>query len=202
MLHPVEELFTRRLAETKNAENAADYAALEQGEYATKLRHDAVMDNVVGLDHEVLDLGCGTGLFLDKLIERGVKPQKYDGYDGITLRAGPFSERLQKHGVKGGFHYKPMSASFESVSYGFYDAVVCIGVMGYWGYHTQEQVRSLHAKMRHVGDHGAMTFPMIWHPEAMGDGHIRRWVPSDIQDVLNVSQANTVVLEREFVIFW
>ena len=69
-------------------------------------------------------------------------------------------------------------------------------------YHTQRDVRSMYSTLRVAGHHGCMTFPMIWDSQQMGDLYLRRWDVTDVQDLLRLKDADIVVLEREFVIYW
>ncbi len=86
--HPTQDLYAKALAEAAAMDaDQADYFALNQGEYGTNLRHAAAaLERVEGLTGNVLDLGCGTGLFLDKMIEQGIRPEYYLGMDGMAER--------------------------------------------------------------------------------------------------------------------
>jgi SAM-dependent methyltransferase len=201
--HPTQELYQKALAEAAAMDAAqADYFALNQGEYGTHLRHTAVLDCVEGLDGNVLDLGCGTGLFLDKMIEQGIRPKYYLGMDGMPERHDPVSERLARHGVQGRFQEKPWNARFEDVMMPYVDAVLFVGMMGYWGYHSQRHVVSIHNKLKRVSKHGCVTFPMIYDPNSMGDSYLRRWEVNDVKDLLQLGTDNIKIIEREFVIYW
>ena len=203
--HPVEQHYRQRMREAAELADPSevDYHAIDQGRYGTTLRHRAVLDAVRGIDGgHVLDLGCGTGLLLDAMIERGDRPSWYIGVDGIAERQFMVRQRLVKHDVKGTFIWKEMSKRFEDVSFPYVDVVLCVGVMGYWGYHTQRHVKSMFAKMERLGDHGAMTFPMIYGPNNMSGDYYRRWDVSDVTDLLKIPENQVVILEREVVIYW
>ena len=203
MNHPVEQLYAARLAEAAALPSKeADYHALEQGEYGTNLRHKAVLDCTPGLGGKVLDLGCGTGLLLDKMAERGKKPTRYYGVDAMQERCEPLMARLTALGINGTFTAKPWDIRFEDMQFPHMDAALLVGVMGFWGYHTQRHVRSIHRFMTRKASHGCITFPMIWHPEQMGDLYLRRWDVDDVKDLLYLSNNQVVVLEREFIVWW
>ncbi len=51
----------------------------------------------------------------------------------------------------------------------YVDAALFVGMMGYWGYHTQRHVVSIHNKLKRVSKHGCMTFPMIYDANSMGE---------------------------------
>lgn len=202
-LHPVEALYRRRFEEARSLDaKEADYHALEQGEYGTELRHEAVLDHVSGLDGRVLDLGCGTGLLVEKMVARGLKPTSYLGIDGMPEREAPLLARLTRLGVNGRFQLKPMDVRFEDITLPVADAALFVGLMGFWGYHTQRHVGSIYRKLRCTAAHGCITFPMIWHPQHMGGGYYRRWEPTDVQDLLGLKSKNLILLEREFVVAW
>ena len=201
--HPTQELYQKALAEAAAMDaDQADYYALNQGEYGTNLRHAAVLEKVEGLTGNVMDLGCGTGLFLDKMIEAGIRPEYYLGMDGMAERHVPVNERLAKHGVQGRFQHKPWDIRFEDVMMPYVDAALFVGMMGYWGYHTQRHVVSMHNKLKRVSKHGCMTFPMIYDANSMGDSYLRRWEVNDVKDLLLLGTDNIKILEREFVIYW
>ena len=174
-LHPVEAHYRNRLKEAEGQDGQDDYLALDQGEYGTALRHAAVLDVVKGLDGNVLDLGCGTGMILDGIVARGLRPAYYLGMDGLADRRQPVLDRLQRYGIEGRFQHTPMAIRFEDVMMPYVDAVLFVGVMGYWGYHSQRHVRSIHDKLRRIGKHGCITFPMIYDANSMGDSYLRRW---------------------------
>ena len=201
--HPVEQFYEMRRAEAAATQDPreADYLALSQGEYGTRLRHSAVLDVVKNLDCHVIDLGCGTGLILDAMVERGVKPLLYQGYDGMADLATHVLARLSKHRVEGEFHLKPMETRFEDLSYSLVDAALLVGVMGFHGYHTLLQARSIYQKMERTAQHGAITFPMIYDNEMGGPGY-RRFDIDEVQSALHLPEKNIVKLEREFVIYW
>jgi SAM-dependent methyltransferase len=201
-VHPVEAHYRNRLTEAEGQDGQGDYLALDQGEYGTALRHSAVLECVEGLSGNVLDLGCGTGLFLDKLIERGMRPEYYLGMDGMPERHAPVNERLARHGVAGRFQHKPWDIRFEDVMMPYVDAALFVGMMGYWGYHTQRHVVSMHNKLKRVSKHGCMTFPMIYDANSMGDSYLRRWEVNDVKDLLLLNSDNIKILERELVIYW
>ena len=203
MNHPTELHYDARLAEAASLHpSEADYHALDQSEYGTKLRHEAVVNNVPKLDGHVLDLGCGTGLILEKMIEKGKKPAYYHGVDGMPEREKPLYARLQRLGVRGVFEHKPWDESFEELPLPRCDAALFVGVMGYCGYHTNRSAKAIRNQMMRAAVHGAITFPMIWGPSEMGGGYLRRWDPTDILDLYGPLTNNIVTLEREFVIYW
>jgi len=201
--HPVEQFYEMRRAEAAATQDPreADYLALSQGEYGTRLRHSAVLDVVKNLDCHVIDLGCGTGLILDAMVERGVKPLLYHGYDGMADLATHVLARLSKHRVEGEFHLKPMETRFEDLSYRYCDAALLVGVMGFHGYHTLIQARSIYDKMLRISEHGAITFPMVYDTEMGGQGY-RRFDLYEVQTWLELDTKNIVKLAREFVIYW
>ena len=73
--------------------------------------------------------------------------------------------------------------------------------MGFHGYHTLLQARSIYQKMERTAQHGAITFPMIYDNEMGGPGY-RRFDIDEVQSALHLPEKNIVKLEREFVIYW
>lgn len=202
-MNTVEELYKRRLEEARSLDPVeADYHALEQGVYGTDIRHRAVLE-AVPLGGSVLDLGCGTGLILDKIAGAGVKPQTYVGVDGMVERQPAVLERLARYGIPGEFRHKPMDIRFEDTTgLPYVTTVLFVGIMGFSGYHTQRHVSSIHSFLTGISLHGCITFPMIWHANQMGDLYLRRWDVTDVQDLLGLDQKDIFVLEREFLIRW
>ena len=202
-VHPVQALYDLRAREARDLPaEEADYHALEQGEYGTNLRHAAVIKHTRGLSGRVLDLGCGTGLLLDKMSRANIKPAQYFGVDSSEDRREPLTTRFEKLGIDGRFLGKPWDMRFEDMELPSMDCALLVGVMGFWGYHTQRHVKSIHGYMHQKASHGCITFPMIWDSQQMGDLYLRRWEPTDVLDLLGLKSSSCITLEREFLIVW
>lgn len=203
MTHPTQALYEKRFEEAKALDKGeADYHALEQGKFGTDIRHAAVLKHVKGLNGSIVDLGCGTGLLLQAMAEAKVKPGHYMGVDSQPERKAPLMERLAALGIPGEFMLKGWEVPFEVLDLPRSSACLMVGVMGFWGYHTQRHVKSAFDFMTKVGRHGCITFPMIWDSQQMGDLYLRRWATTDVQDLLNLPDEQVVALEREFLIWW
>lgn len=204
-MHPVEQHYRKRIAEAAEiGPEQFDYHGQDQGEYGTNLRHKAVVEVAERLDGSILELGCGTGLLIEEIVACGKKPEYYAGVDGILERKEPFEQRLKMHKIAGEFIHKPMDVPFETggLPVGF-SLVLCVGVCGYWGYHTVARVNVLYKAMRRMGRHGVMTFPMVYGPNGMGSENLRRWEVDEIVSVLCPARYSSVKkLEREFLIYW
>jgi SAM-dependent methyltransferase len=176
-----------------------DYYGLTQGEYGTALRHDAVLSVMPPLHNcTVLDLGCGTGLFLEKLWKDGNLPELYIGVDQIEEYGFSIADRAKKFGVLHSFYHKPAQFPFERFwSAISVDVVLAVGLVGFWGYHTYRQIRSLVRWMQSIAPISVITFPMIYD-DILGDPNLVRYDPEDM--VCWLGGGSCIKLEREFVL--
>jgi SAM-dependent methyltransferase len=203
MTHPVEKFYRQRMEQAAlDGSSENDYKALDQGPHGTGIRHAAVANNVKGLTGRIVDLGCGTGLFLEFLAKNHKKPAHYVGVDGFEERRVGVERRLIELEVPGAYINKPMGVPFEDLSYPDCDVMLMIGVMGFWGYHTERSVVRVYTMMRASSLHGCITFPKFYHPERMGVEYLRRWDMGDVIDLLALSQSNVVEMDREFCVVW
>lgn len=207
-MHPVEQHYRDRREKAKEMPpEEKDWWALDQGKQSSLTRFKTIAESVRGLNGRVLDLACGTGAMLETFAELGKRPYCYIGVDGLQEHQKDVLERLDRLELPGMFLHKPMEVRFEDFDAtppggGVYDAAICTGLLGFWGYHSQRQLKSLYTYMRSISRHGGIMVPMAWNHENLGDSYIRRWPLDDVTDLLQLSDEEVVQLPREFLIRW
>ncbi|MEJ6846711.1 class I SAM-dependent methyltransferase [Sinorhizobium fredii] len=202
-MHPNEEHYRRHRREAlEMGGDSLDFHGLDQGKESSIRRYALIADHVGGLEGKVLDLACGTAAMLDTFVDRGVRPELYVGVDGLEDHRPAVEARLGVHGIDGAFIYKPMEIRFEDKPRNGFDAAICTGLLGFWGYHSQRQVKSLYRYMRTSARHGCIMVPRIYAPDQMGDTHVRRWDVTDITDLLGLQPWNVFLLPKEFMVCW
>jgi SAM-dependent methyltransferase len=181
----------------------ADYLALSQGQYGTELRHKAVVRAMPANPGRVLDLGCGTGLLLERICHERGKPTYYHGVDGLHERKAAFMARATQFGVCSRFTVKPMQQPFWNRRYvAYYDVVLLVGVMGFYGLHTHQHIGAMVHHMQHAGTHGVVTFPICYGHIVGGDENYMRWPLEDLQSHPKLIGKHCQILDREGVFSW
>lgn len=108
-----------------------DYAGLDQGRMSTDKRHDVALKEYRG--GIVLDWGCGTGLLVQSILDKGLTPPLYYFAVDILGRFEDLSSRCK--GIPFTFIQSSTDATLESFSRVVHkinpDALFIIGVQGY-----------------------------------------------------------------------
>jgi hypothetical protein len=179
----------------------ADYLVLDQSRYGTGLRHDAVVHNLCGLGGVVVDLGCGTGLLLERIVQAEFRPTFHLGVDGLPEREVPLALRRQRLRIPGSFWFKPSEAPFWDLDVHGYTTAMAIGIAGYPGLDTGPAITRLVGWMRDAAHYGAISFPIIY-PDIAPSPYLTRWKADDLCSLPGLGGASMIKLEREVVVIW
>lgn len=184
-----------------------DYAGLDQGPEGTRGRHRLALEFVSLAGKSVLDLGCGTGLFLTAMSKEGITPSRYLGTDLLAEREATVRERLLATGVSGNFLQMDLSEHrWSRLPVGRFDAVLALGLMGPEPFHTYASLRLLLENMRLAGDHGLVTIPMM-RPGFLGCEYQAHFAYRDVFNFLPSIPGYTKMTlhqntEKEMFIWW
>lgn len=196
--------FYSGLMQRPGAEKDPDYAGLDQGPEGTILRHQAALDFVPLQGTSVLDLGCGTGLFLKYMAEHKIKPLFYHGVD--LLERDMMGARLLACGIRGRFSTADLSKAWPKFQTGKFDTVLALGLMGPTPFHSYSSLQKLIWRMRKIGRHGIVTLPMM-RPEFLGCEYQAHFDYDDVALFLRDSVGGATIKQvrnspKELVIYW
>lgn len=170
-----------------------DFAGLHQGPEGTAGRHKAVLDILADWEKfpkwpRIADVGCGTGLLLKSMFDRGMgMPSYYLGFDFIAYRERYVNDRLTEYDVTGRFVVTETVEQMLEVTFGqAIQVVVAIGIMGYPGLHTLNSIAFNLTLMKKMFKRGVVTVPKQL-PERLGETEMARYDPVDLAKVLNGS---------------
>lgn len=188
-----------------------DYAGMDQGPMGTKNRH---MQAIEHLSHKmrdgaILDLGCGTGLFTDSLVEAKCLPNIYVGVDFLEERRSPSMARATSNGIVAAFYKSDIMgylASRIANNREKYDVAVALGVVGPAPFSTYRELAGLIRSMKACAKAGLVTVPMQV-PHRLGIPEQAHFDLLDAMSYLNmVSDLPNLNIEQynsyEFSIWW
>lgn len=202
------EAFYRKLYQDAEARGAdPDYEGMDQGPEGTKARHDAALARLSKQMHmgTVLDLGCGTGLFVDALSEACVTPTFYTGVDLLPERRSAVRRRLQDAVIAGRFEDRDLTSGDLGPKGATFTVAVALGLMGPMPFHTMLSLLSLVRRMRECANHGLVTIPMQ-RPEFLGCEYQTHFDMCDVDYILRREGYRDIKVEqntyKEMVIWW
>lgn len=186
-----------------------DYEALNQGQVKTAERHEKALSFTFSskTTPSVLDVGCGTGLILEGLVAKDVRPSLYRGVDLLEERRAHVQARLDKYGIHGGYECTDPSKSFRDQfrEFGSFDAGLAIGIAGFAGCHTHGLLMDLVSALYYRCKNGFVTFPYYYDQAVLGHDHLCRFDVSDVQSrvkLMNLDRVQIGTMEREAFLWW
>jgi hypothetical protein len=150
-----------------------DYEGQAQSEARTKERHRRASEVVRRHDY-LVDVGCGTGLFMDTLAKRGNFPDKYHGYDIFADVFPAVANRASKYGIALRMDILSPSDDLAAELFGLKaDSLVCTGLMGYGDrsgrpgdFAHPDGVQSIIKTFKQVANRGFVSMPLD-HPKIL-----------------------------------
>lgn len=163
MTQSVDRLYREYLDKAGDDPDQADYLALHQGPEGTRKRHAHTLAAIPLRGLRVLDIACGTGLLLDNAEAAGQLPAYYFGTDLLPEREEHVQRRLDKWMIAGGFGATPVGTSLSYATGGAdvdeFDVALAIGLAGFEGFATEDEIGALIEEMRRHADKGGVTVP-------------------------------------------
>jgi len=211
------EKFYRRKFEQGQKEGGAapNFVGLDQGVQGTGQRYDFVISKLRHLlpNSHIVDLGCGTAMFLDYLCQKSFTIESYVGVDMIDDYKRYVDYAGAKNRLPTKFMHKPGAVPFEHdpdlnkyLSQNPRSLLIAIGVTGRMPYHTVRSLITLTMHYMRIVGHGVFTFPMSgdvllgWPTQA-------HFALCDVEDAFRSRHANTgakfeKITEKEGAIVW
>jgi 2-polyprenyl-3-methyl-5-hydroxy-6-metoxy-1,4-benzoquinol methylase len=186
-----EEFYKQQMAGKEADEHVQDYDALDQGPQGTGMRH-LVVTSLLGAiiaGGRIMDLGCGTGLLLKDLSEKGLHPSYYVGVDFLPERRPFVERRLKEYEVNGRFIQGDITDVLSWSSLERFDAVTMVGVMGPHPFTTITGAMNLLRVMKHRSRRGIMSFPRQ-RPGMLGVPHQAHFDPDDVIAIVHAFDIN------------
>lgn len=163
MTQAVDRLYREYLDKAGDDPDQADYLALHQGPEGTRKRHAHTLAAVPIRDMRVLDIACGTGLLLDHAARVDEMPKYYFGTDLLPERREHVERRIAKHNIWGGFAATPVGTTLSyatgEADVVEFDVALAIGLAGFEGFATEDEIGALIEEMRRHADKGGVTVP-------------------------------------------
>lgn len=197
-----EEYYRKMLADNPDD---PDYAALEQGPMSTARRHSLVAKHLDPTGRSILDLGCGTGLLMETLVENHTAPSRYVGVDFLPEREDAVLERARKLMVEAEFVAADVREFLMTTKEQF-DLVVAPGLVGFFPFHSITLVLDLTMMMQGVGATGLITLPRPYDG-FLGCAHQAHFDVSDVAVMAShrhwVKQPHIdIYSDRELALWW
>mgnify|MGYP005845938131 CR=1 FL=1 len=159
----VDRLYRQYLEKAGADPDQADYLALHQGPEGTRKRHAHTLAAIPLRDKKVLDIACGTALLLDNAARADELPHYYFGTDLLPEREEHVLARIAKHNLRGGFAATPVGTTLRyavgAADVDEFDVALAIGLAGFEGFATEDEIGALIEEMRRHADKGGVTVP-------------------------------------------
>lgn len=163
MTASVDRLYRRYLDKAAGDPAEDDYEALHQGREGTRKRHAHTLAAIPLRDKKVLDIACGTALILDAAFAADQLPHYYFGTDLLPEREEHVLARIAKLNMWGGFAATPVGTTLNyavgAADVDEFDVALAIGLAGFEGFATEDEIGALIEEMRKYAPHGAVTVP-------------------------------------------
>lgn len=194
--------FYRTLLKPENSE----YDQLSSGKESTDKRHVTALELVDTEGSIVLDVGCGTGLLLEKIKDYNIK--YYYGIDIFMERKPYVMDRLEKSGINGQFICLP--TDYDLIEFLKYFQLVltektslfCIQMLGTGEFYSPRKIFSFLTQVRKMSHTGIVIFARKYkdsteepHLKRIPDRTIKKWVE-------NLDVKYDRIHEWEHTIFW
>jgi len=142
----------------------SDYDKLDQGEFSTNVRHEKAAAHIAQHNHKsILDIGCGTGLILDRI-------DAVELYHGIDIYSERLIELSKRVAAKNPGEFKfnlARTENFDSflndvdgatATY-VYDYAIVMGPIGYSTISQEDDLQNLVEFLMEIASAGCITIP-------------------------------------------
>jgi 2-polyprenyl-3-methyl-5-hydroxy-6-metoxy-1,4-benzoquinol methylase len=131
------------------------YDATDGTNYHMQIRRIRVMELLPGKLGHVLDVGCGPGVFVDQLLERGAT------YEGIDISPEMIREANRKCGSRTGVQFQLGTLESLNLKPNSYDQIIAVGLLEYLS--ELDTTLMAIADVLRPGGIAVLTIPKRWH---------------------------------------
>jgi len=162
---------------------AADYGPSTRSRYRILLN---LVKQYTSVDNSILDCGCGTGNFLNLLVQQGFKNLSGSDFSAEALA-------LSRNKFRGPLHRIDLTqeSDFQNIKY---DAIVCSEVLE----HIEDDQLAINNLHNSLNSGGVLLISVpfsmkYWSPHDDFSGHVRRYENDGLEEKLK--KAGFVILE-------